>query len=199
MKLRGGRVIKIGPLKLLCLGLYYCFARYLPCSNKPYGGKLSQEIRLLCCKHIFSKCGKHVNVEHGVEFATGDGIEIGDHSGLGVNAWIGLVTIGKDVMMGPETMIISINHNYTDLNIPIRLQGSISPKRVVIDDDVWIGARVIILPGRHIGRGAVIASGSVVTKDVPDYAIVGGNPAKIIRYRNDQEKPPQIDNYDENN
>ena len=65
----------------------------------------------------------------------------------------------------------------------MRLQTA--PKEpVYIGDDVWIGARVIILPGRKIGEGVIIGAGAVVTKDVPDYAVVGGNPAKVIKFRN---------------
>ncbi len=68
------------------------------------------------------------------------------------------------------------------------VQGVKSCEPVIIGDDVWIGTRVIILPGKKIGTGAILGAGAVITKDVPDYAIVGGNPAKIIKYRNTQEK-----------
>lgn len=65
----------------------------------------------------------------------------------------------------------------------MRLQGDSEPKPIVIGDDVWIGARSIILKGVHIGKGAVIAAGAVVSRDVPEYAIVGGVPARVIKYR----------------
>lgn len=68
-----------------------------------------------------------------------------------------------------------------------RKRDSISKGPILIDDDVWIGFSSIILSGVHIGQGAVVAAGSVVTKDVPPYAIVGGNPAKVIRFRFDNE------------
>jgi len=177
--------------KFFFLILYYGFARYLPVSYKPYGGKLGKKVRYFCCKHIFDKCGRDVNIEHGVDFEGGRGLEIGDYSGLGINSWIvGGAKIGKDVMMGPEVMIISTNHKYSDLTKPMRLQGGEPPKPVIIEDDVWIGARVIILPGRRIGRGAVIGAGSVVTKNVPAYAFVGGNPAKILKYRMSKAREP---------
>ena len=62
----------------------------------------------------------------------------------------------------------------------MRLQGYLKPQPVVIEDDVWIGARVIFLPGVRVGRGAIVGAGAVVTKDVPDYALVVGNPARVV-------------------
>ena len=187
MKLRGKRVVKLGS-KLFFLGMYYSFARYLPVSYRPYGGRIAKKVRYVLCKHIFDKCGKDANIEHGVDFGSGSGIEIGDYSGLGVDSRIGLVKIGKDVMMGPEVMIISANHMYSDLKRPMRVQGWVS-EAVIIEDDVWIGARAIILRGRRIGRGSIIGAGSVVTTDVPQYAVVGGNPARILKYRLKPESP----------
>jgi maltose O-acetyltransferase len=97
--------------------------------------------------------------------------------------------VGKDVMMGPHVIIIGENHNSTDLEIPMRLQGYKIFPPVRIEDDVWIGARAIILPGLTIGKGAIIGAGSVVTKDVPPYAICAGNPARILKYRTDEIVP----------
>jgi maltose O-acetyltransferase len=79
----------------------------------------------------------------------------------------------------------SYSHAYDRLDIPMDQQGFEDPTPIHIGDDVWIGARVIILPGVNIGSHCIIGAGSVVTKDVPDYAIVGGVPAKIIRMRNE--------------
>ena len=84
--------------------------------------------------------------------------------------------------MGPDVLILNSNHLYQNPNILIRKQGIVYA-RVVIEDDVWIGTRSIILPGVTIGKGSVIAAGSVVTKDVPPYNLVGGIPAKIIKKR----------------
>ena len=75
------------------------------------------------------------------------------------------------------------NHAFDRTDIPMNQQGFTPEKPIVIEDDVWIGARVIILPGVHIGTGAVVGAGAVVTKDVPDYAVVGGNPARILKMR----------------
>lgn len=86
-------------------------------------------------------------------------------------------------MMGPDVMIFTSNHETSRTDTPMRLQGTAKIKPVTIGDDVWIGARVIILPGVTIGQGAILAANAVVTKDVPEYAVVGGNPAKLIKFR----------------
>lgn len=88
-------------------------------------------------------------------------------------------------MMGPEIIIISGSHNFERTDISMREQGAPPRRAVVIGNDVWIGTRSIILPGVNIGSHSIIGAGSVVTKDVPEWAIVAGNPAKIIRFRNE--------------
>ena len=163
--------------------LFYGFARHLPVSTRPYacGAKM---IRRLLAKRLFTHAGLEINIEHGAYFQTGQGISIGDHSGIGVDCTIGSpVEIGDDVMMGPQVVIFTANHCFDSCDTPMRLQGHTDPQKVVIEDDVWIGLRVIIMPGVRIGKGAIIAAGAVVTKDVPPYAIVGGIPAKFLNSR----------------
>jgi maltose O-acetyltransferase len=82
-------------------------------------------------------------------------------------------------------IILTINHKYDRLDISMLEQGHQPPEPVIIADDVWIGTRAIILPGISIGRGAIIGAAAVVTKNVPEYAIVCGNPAKVVKYRTD--------------
>lgn len=170
-------------VRYICLMLYYVIARHLPGSDRPYSLG-SRQIRALLCRRIFGKAGKGINIEHGAFFGSGGGIEIGDFSGLGLNCRVsGPLTIGHNVMMGPDVMIYTQNHNFSDTSIPMIKQGNTEKKKVTIGNDVWIAARVIILPGVTVGDGAVIGAGAVVTKDVPPYAIVAGNPAKVIKYR----------------
>lgn len=171
----------------ICLMLYYSIARYLPSSSVPYGLG-ARVIRSFLCKRIFRSSGKDLNIENGVFFASGKDIQIGNNSGLGLNARVtGPLTIGNDVMMGPDVMIFTQNHETKRLDIPMRLQTA--PKKgVIIEDDVWIGARVIILPGVTIKKGSIVGAGAIVTKDVPKYAVVAGNPAKIIKYRYDSKQ-----------
>jgi maltose O-acetyltransferase len=95
-------------------------------------------------------------------------------------------------MMGPEVLIIgrNQNHRFDDLTVPMRLQGHEASPPVVVEDDIWIGARVIILPGIRIGKGAILGAGAIVTRDVPPYAICVGNPARVVRFRNDIKNNP---------
>lgn len=161
--------------------ILYGFATHLPEST----GSINigqKAFRGLCAKLIMVRCGKGVNVEKGAQFASST--ELGDYSGIGAHSMIANKTIiGNNVMMARECIINPNNHIIDDTTRPMNQQGLAEPKTVVIEDDVWIGSRAIILPGVRVGTGAVVAAGAVVTKDIPPYAIVGGVPAKIIRYR----------------
>jgi maltose O-acetyltransferase len=92
-------------------------------------------------------------------------------------------------MMAPEVVILSTNHRIRSTEIPMRNQGYEPANPVTIGNDVWIGYRAIILPGVTVGSGSVIGAGTVVSKDVPEYAVVVGNPARIVRYRNQHISP----------
>ena len=168
-------------IKLLLGRCLYLVATHLPGSSF-WINMGQQHIRAFCGKLILAHCGKGVNIEKEAVFPSS--VELGDYSGIGIRAQIsGRTIIGKHVMMGPDVCIYVRNHMFSRTDIPMNLQGFAPEKPVIIEDDVWIGARVIILPGVHIGTGAVIGAGAVVTKDVPDYAVVGGNPARILKMR----------------
>jgi maltose O-acetyltransferase len=178
-------------VRATCLILYYGFARYLPASNIKVA-RWARPIRRLVCSPLFKHSGKQIVIERGAYFGTGRGISIGDRSGIGVNAQLrGTINIGSDVMMGPDVVILTANHMFDKTAIPMDQQGMAGELAVTIEDDVWIGIRVIILPGKRIGRGAIIGAGSVVTKDVPPFAVVGGNPAQVIRYRMQPQSSPE--------
>lgn len=175
-----GKTIRIG--QIICLALYYGFAQFLPKSNTFFN--VGGGIRYCLCKHIFKKCGKHVNIERKAFFASGIDIEIGDYSGIGINAHIPNGTIiGDYVMMGPNCFILDVNHKVSDVDTPMCFQGHVPKKITRIGNDVWIGRDVHMTPGRTIADGSIIAMGAVLTKDFPPYSIVGGNPAKLIKYR----------------
>ncbi|MBP6016207.1 MAG: acyltransferase [Candidatus Promineofilum sp.] len=121
----------------------------------------------------------------GVIRSLGSGLRIGNNSAIGAYSFLGAqggITIGDDVIMGPRVSFHAENHRYEDLDIPIRLQGE-NRQGIVVENDCWIGAGAIILDGVRIGSGAIVAAGSVVTKEVPAFAIVAGSPARIIKQR----------------
>ena len=158
----------------------------LPESGSKYG-LIFKRIRAYLAKAFLTYCGKEVNIEKGAVIPAL--LEIGDYSGVGINANIlGKVTIGKYVMMGPDCIIYTVNHSFSKTDMPMIKQGFEKMKPVKICNDVWIGGRVIILPGVTIGQGAIVGAGAVVSKNVPEFAVVGGNPARIIRNRKDEKK-----------
>jgi acetyltransferase-like isoleucine patch superfamily enzyme len=115
-----------------------------------------------------------------VNNAVGDVI-IGNYTRIGLhNTIIGPVTIGNHVNLAQGITVTALNHNFEDLSKKIDEQG-ISTKPVTVEDDIWIGANAVILPGVTIGHHSVVAAGSVVTKDVPPHSLVAGVPAKIIK------------------
>lgn len=165
--------------------IYQLIARRMPGSDSRFSFG-SRALRGFCAKLMLRHCGTDVNVERGARFCCD--LSLGDRSGLGINCSIQpCVTIGCDVMMGPECMMFTTNHTIADLSVPMDRQGFDAPRPIVIEDDVWIGARVIILPGVRVGRGSVIGAGSVVTHDIAPYSIVAGNPARLIRSRKDSD------------
>lgn len=176
--------------QIICLSVYYSVANKLPPSNSTLGRIfLNKKIRYFLCKNIFLKCGRNVNVEKGAFFGTGESLVIGDNSGLGINCHVPKdLIVGNDVMMGPNCWILSQNHNFSRTDIPIRLQGyKKKEKPTIIDDDVWIGRDVTCTVGCHIATGSVIAACTCLCKDFPPYSVIGGNPSRLIKTRNDYE------------
>ncbi|GMQ60200.1 CatB-related O-acetyltransferase [Vallitalea sediminicola] len=173
----------MGLKKKICLGFYYLIGKKMPESDSliNFGAK---GFRRFLCKNIFSYASKTCNIEKGVFFGNGQDISIGEYSGIGLHARVqGPLSIGDNVMMGPDVIIYTKNHETKRTDIPMIEQDVTKPMKVFIKDDVWIGARTIILPGVTIGEGSVVGAGSVVTKDVEPYSIVGGTPARKIKSR----------------
>ena len=112
--------------------------------------------------------------------AVGD-VMIGNHTRIGLhNTIIGPVEIGSHVNLAQGITVTALNHNFDDTEKRIDEQG-VSTNPVTIEDDVWIGANAVILPGVTIGNHCVVAAGAVVTKDVPPHSLVAGVPAKVIK------------------
>ena len=159
--------------------LYSIFGKKLPVSRKT---RFAKKIRGYFAKHILEKMGTNVNVEKNAYFSPS--VSIGDNSGIGVNCELyGKVVIGNNVLMGPEVVFYTSNHEFKDPTKPIIEQGSTEERTIIVEDDCWIGRRCIILPGVKISKGTVVGAGSIVTKSFPEYSIIGGNPAKIIGER----------------
>lgn len=172
-------------IKIICLIAYYGFAYYLPNSySLGIIGRFSNVIRVFLCKRIFKNAGNITTINRCAYFGSGKDVEIGDYSGIGANAEIpSNCKIGKYVMMAPNCRILNMNHVFSDTTKPMCFQGYTECHPTVIEDDVWIGRDVLILPGRHIRMGCILAAGCVLCKDFPEFSIIGGNPSRLIKSR----------------
>jgi len=146
-------------------------------------GSFIYPIKLFFYKKRFSHFGENVVIYFPIKIEYKEGVSIGDNASINsyVHIWgTGGVTIGNNVMIAAHACITSATHDYSKEEM-IKVQVL---KSVIINDNVWIGTGAIIFPGIEIGEGAVIGAGAVVTHDVPSRAIVVGNPARIVKYRN---------------
>lgn len=113
---------------------------------------------------------------------------IGDRTKIGLsNTIIGPVTIGNDIRLAQNITLSGLNHNYEDISLPIHEQG-VSTSPIVIEDETWIGANVVVLAGVTIGKHSVVAAGSIVTKNIPTYSVAVGNPARVVKKYNPETK-----------
>lgn len=167
--------------KFIGRALYTAIGKHMPLS----GARISfgaRKFRQFCAHLILDECGAWVNIDKGATF--GDNVKLGNGAGIGANCSIPSgVTIGDHGMIGIDVLMFTNEHRYEDLTTPMGLQGRTEIEPIVIGNDVWIGSRSLIMKGVHIGDGAIIAAGSVVTKDVPPYEIWGGNPARFLKSR----------------
>ncbi|MGD9956236.1 MAG: DapH/DapD/GlmU-related protein [Candidatus Nanopelagicales bacterium] len=143
------------------------------------------ELRRRYYARVLRSCGRNLVVRRDVLLRHTRNISIGDdvfiNHGVDITAW-GQIRIGDDVLIGPGAVLHSGDHEMRDPDVPVRLQG-IRPGRIVVEDDVWIGAYAVVLRDVTLGRGCIVAAGAVVTHDVPAYAIVAGVPAHVIGTR----------------
>jgi chloramphenicol O-acetyltransferase type B len=149
---------------------------------------------LVTCKWTNHSIGKNFHAGRNVFFWAKNQITIGNNFYIGRNSQIECdATIGNDVIFANNVALVGrFDHHYLQIGRPIRLASNIRDKdydwkgldsNVIIEDDVWVGYGAIILSGVRIGKGSIVAAGSVVTKNVQPYSIVGGNPAKFIKHR----------------
>lgn len=156
-----------------------------------YFRKLMRRLRMYALRPLFGSYGKNFWFDPDGQYSF-QNIYVGDNVSLGSRptlvADISFIRIGNNVMFGPEVTIRGGNHR---IDIIGRFMTDIGPQEkrliddqgVIIEDDVWIGTRTIILHGVTIRRGAIVAAGAIVTHDVPPYAVVGGVPARVIKFR----------------
>jgi acetyltransferase-like isoleucine patch superfamily enzyme len=135
---------------------------------------------------LLAQVGSTLRIAAAVKLANPRNISLGDNCYLGdgvqLYAWNEKITIGNNVLVAAGAQMITRKHGFADVDLPISEQGYVNAP-IVIEDDVWIGFRAIILSGVTVGRGSIVGAGAVVTKDIEPYSIVGGVPAKLIRKR----------------
>jgi maltose O-acetyltransferase len=177
--------------RMVKFAIYYGVADKLPYSLTAGLGPMAKRVRRWVAEDLFDHAGGRINIEKGAWFGSGRGISVGDRSGLGLDCLVmGPLTLGQDVMVGPRCMFISQAHNTGDVSLPMTDQGMAEDRPIVVEDDVWFGAAVIVLPGVRVGHGSVIGAGSIITKDVPPFACVAGSPARVVKYRGSEGTPP---------
>ena len=162
--------------------LYRLTAAWLPISQRM---SLAKKLRAFWAKRICKYTGKDINIERGALFSPE--LSLGNGSGIGIDCEVyGPVDIGDYVMMGPEVVIYTTGHKTDRTDMPMQQQGMLPRQAVHIGDDVWIGRRVIIMPGVTIGNGCIIGAGAIVTNDIPAYSVAVGVPARVVRNRKEK-------------
>jgi acetyltransferase-like isoleucine patch superfamily enzyme len=150
-------------------------------------------VRGRCLGSYIGGLGKGCTIQANLRIASPEKLFIGSRCNFGEDIFItagGGVRIGDWVGIGAGAKIWSVNHKYDDPDTPWLTQGW-EYKEVVIEDDVWIGANAFIMPGVHIGKGAIISACTVLSKSVPAYSIVAGNPGRAIGWRKKEEPKAQ--------
>lgn len=143
--------------------------------------------KLIQLYRTMRRVGKNVHICKGYSISCPQNIEIGNHVWIGESFFAkaeGGIQIGSGTIISRKVEIWTSNHNYNSEDlISIPYDRRMNCEEVVIGENVWIGTHVLLLPGVTVGEGAVIGAGAVVTKDIPALAVVGGNPARVLKYR----------------
>lgn len=162
--------------------IYYIIISKLP--NSRYSN-IFRKIRNWYICDVLKIMKKHNNnyFEENIYIGNGNQISIGEYCHINENVFIQGATIGNFVMIAPNVSILNSTHKYEQVDIPMIEQGEEINLNPVIEDDVWIGRNVVIMPNIKIGKGSIVGSGAVVTKNLEPYSIVGGVPAKLIKKR----------------
>lgn len=156
-------------------------------SKIPYS--IGNKLKLPLIKNMVHHLGLNSTISTNVKMLNPKQIYIGNRVGIARDAVLdgrGKLKIGDDTMVGFESVILTSTHNSNRIDIPTNKQGMFFAP-VAIGNNVWIGTRAIIMPGVTIGDGAIIGANAVVTKDVDNYTVVGGVPARFIKKRDENE------------
>jgi maltose O-acetyltransferase len=148
-------------------------------------GTLGEWIRSIALRRFLKHLGKNTVFQLGIRITSADQVSVGSNCNFAQGVFIaggGGVLIGDWVGFGPDAKVWSVNHRFDDPDRPWQLQGW-TKKPVVIEDDVWLAANVFVMPGVTIGKGAIISAGTVVNKSIPAYAVVSGNPGRVVGWR----------------
>jgi len=169
-------------MKKVKLIIYYLIISKLPHSRLHI---IFNQIRCWYVAKILNiiKYDKENYFEDNIYIGDTSKLTIGKHCHINENVFIQGANIGNYVMIAPNVTILNSTHNYKNTDIPMILQGGEENLNTTIEDDVWIGRNAIIMPNLILGKGSVIGAGSVVTKDVAPYSVMGGVPAKLIKRR----------------
>lgn len=163
--------------------VYYAILSLLPSARLT---SLFSKIRVWYFQNVFKIMdigGNPAMIGRNVYIANAKRIKFGTGCRINENVYIESATIGNDVLIAPNVKILSREHEHEDVDIPISMQGYKEEKPITIANNVWIGRNAIILAGVKIGTGVIVGAGAVVTKDIEDYAVVGGVPATFIKSR----------------
>lgn len=157
--------------------------------KKAGGSKIRRRTRMDVVPWNKFELGKDSTIEDFSVINNGVGdVIIGERTRIGLsNTIIGPVTIGNDIRLAQNITVSGLNHDYQDINLPIHKQG-VSTSNIIIEDGSWLGANVVVVAGVTIGKNSVVAAGSIVTKDIPDYSVAVGNPARVIKQFNKETK-----------
>lgn len=168
-------------MRILFLTFYYLFSSRLPSSWWP-GGKLFNKLRIFSLKRLI-RIGNNVKIQKGVYIGNGNHISIGNNCQINEFTRLDNVEIGNNVMIARECISIGKMHASKSVDVPMINQGVVKVNKTIIEDDVWLGLRVVIMPGVTIKEGCIIAAGAIVTKNTEKFCVYGGVPAKLIRRR----------------
>ncbi len=165
-------------------------------------------LRAVAYRFLFKKCGRNLRVDSGVTILGFENISLGDNISIMKNSYIyahdggeltigdnftlnsnsqlgasfGKIIIGNDCAIAPNCLLRASNHRFDNPDIPFRKQGH-TYGEIILEDDIWIASNSVITADTKIGRGSIIGAGSIVTKNIEPFSIVGGVPAKLIRKR----------------